>query len=103
MGDIEDLDHCSLDLGSYGRWRTWLETLGDLVVVGLVDDRLDLVRAAVDDTVGRVLELEIHGRRCCSLVVDRGSVVVTCGVGHLDPLDPLGLENHFLDRSVGDG
>ena len=98
VGGIEGLGRCSLGLGSYDRLDPCLETLGDPVLVGPLGDHLDLDHAAVDDTGDHDLELGNHDR-CCSLVVDRGSVVVTCDAGHLDP---LGLESR-LDRSVGDG
>ena len=99
VGGIEDLGRYSLGLGSYGRLNPCLETLGDPVLVDPLGDHLDLDHVAVDDTVDPDLELGNHDR-CCSLVVDRGSVVVTCDAGHLDP---LGLESRCLDRSVGDG
>lgn len=72
VGDIED--RCSLDLASYGR----------LDLAGQQD------HVAEDDTVDFDLA-----------VVDRDSVVATCDAGRLEPLDPLGLENHCLGRSVG--
>lgn len=78
-------------------------TLGVPVLVVPLSDHLDLGHGAVDDTVDPDLVLASHDC-CCSLVVDRGFVVVTCDAGRLDPLDPWGLESHFhLDRSVGGG
>lgn len=90
VGGIEGLGRCSLGLGSCDRLNPCLVPSGG---------HLDLGHAAVDDTVDPDLELGSHDR-CCSLVVDRGCVVVTCDAGHLDPLD---LEVRCLDRSVGDG